>query len=435
MNTVATQRQLDDLQVAYSYCLSQLSHLRERHALRLKTRFPAYESWQQLTPEERRAAVKDTLGDDTPDSISTHFDVLIDRALTAIREHEQHGIRVLAIDDDGYPELLKLIQDPPLVLFVKGSLDALSGGSNAAVIGTRNATATGEKVAFKIAKWLAENRWCVVSGLAKGIDTAAHRGTLEAHSPTVAVMATPLNKVYPAENRELADEILQHGGCWVSEYPLWKKPFRSAFVQRDRIQSGMCVAVIPVQTDVEGGTMHTVRFAEQQRRLVLCPRPIQAEQASKQYAGIRALIESHRAQPFSGEEYDRVLECLKERRTELLLKTAQEASSSPLSEIPTVTMLYTPRERSIAEPDPNKATMAEPPTFQGGFGFVEERPKSKRAKTDRKELQRHIALLEQLARELIDARRSDGTLFADIQDVKDWLEQKIRVLRGSTDNP
>ena len=179
--------------------------------------------------------------------------------------------------------------------------------------------------------------------------------------------------------------------------------------------------------------MHTVRFRSSNGDSCYVLDRFKESRPRSNMPGIRALIESHRAQPFSGEEYDRVFECLKERRTELL-KTAADAPLKPLAEIPTITMLYARRERSIAEPDPNKATNAEPSTFQGGFGFVEERPKKKRAKSDQKETQRHVALLEQLAQELIDARRSDGTLLADVQDVKDWLEQKIRVLRGSTDN-
>jgi hypothetical protein len=158
---------------------------------------------------------------------------------------------------------------------------------------------------------------------------------------------------------------------------------------------------------------------------------IQGEQASKQYAGIRALIESHRAQPFSGDEYDRVIECLRERRTELL-KTVPDDQGKPLAEVSTITTIYTRREPTIAEPVPTSVTDTEPPAFQVGFGFAEERPNKKRAKSDRMETQRYVALLEQLAQELIDARRPDGSSLADMQDVKDWLEQKIRSLRDES---
>lgn len=433
MSTLATQRHLDDLQVAYSYCLSQLSHLSERSAFKLKKRFPTHQSWLRLTPLERQEATKATLGHDSPNFINTNFDALVERALVDLRNHEREGIRILSIDDSEYPELLKLIQDPPLVLFAKGSIDALSSNSNVAVVGTRNATSAGKKVAFKIAKWLAEHRWCVVSGLAKGIDAAAHKGTLEAQSPTVAVMATPLNKIYPAENRQLAADILDHGGCWISEFPLWKKPYRSAFVQRDRIQSGVAVAVIPVQTDIEGGTMHTVRYAEQQRRLVLCPRPIQGEQFLTQYAGIRTLIESQRAIPFSGEEYAQVLEFLNNRRAELL-KISPDASITQLTEDPVGITADGLSEQKSTEPKPGKPTGKGRGKLQVGFDFVEKLPKRKRQKPRPKEIESQIKLLEQLRDEILDAKRPDGERVSGARDAKEWLEEKIRILRAKADN-
>ncbi len=433
MSTLATPRHLDDLQLAYSYCLSQLSHLSERAAFKLKKRFPTHQSWLRLTPSERQDATKATLGYDSPNFINANFDALVERALVDLRNHEREGIRVLSIDDSEYPELLKLIQDPPLVLFVKGSIDALSGNSNVAVVGTRNATSAGEKVAFKIAKWLAENKWCVVSGLAKGIDAAAHKGTLDARSPTVAVMATPLNKIYPMENRQLAADILDHGGCWITEFPLWKKPYRSAFVQRDRIQSGLSVAVIPVQTDIEGGTMHTVRYAEQQRRLVLCPRPIQGEQFLTQYAGIRTLIESQRAIPFSGEEYGRVLEFLDSRRVELL-KTYPDASVAKLSEVPIGMTTDAPSDQKATESRASKPTPKGRRKLQVGFEFAEELPKRKRRKHNRKEIESQIELLERLRDEVLEATRPDGAKVSDPRDVKEWLEEKIRILGAKADD-
>jgi len=431
MSTLATQRNVNDVQVAYSYCLSQLAHLSERSALKLKKLFPTYQSWLQLTPSERQDATKAALGTHTPHVTTTNFDALIDRALADIKDHEGQGVRVLSIDSDEYPELLKQISDPPLVLFVKGAIEAISGNLNVAVVGTRDATPTGEKVAFKIAKWLGEHRWCVVSGLAKGIDAAAHRGTLDAQFRTAAVMATPLNKIYPADNKQLAADILDHGGCWISELPLWKKPHRGAFVQRDRIQSGISVAVIPVQTDVEGGTMHTVRYAEQQRRLVLCPRPIQAEQFARQYAGIRNLIETQRAIPFSGDEYSDILEFLRNRRGELLKTSGQEVSPQ-VAEVPVRTVAGAPDEQKTTEPKPNGAGELElkgRSRLQVGFDFVGEPLKRRQNTRVQKERDSRIQLLEELRDEILGAKRADGANVLDAQDVKEWLDEKIRTLR------
>ena len=434
MSTLATQRHTDDLQTAYSYLLSHLSNLGERSALKLKKRFPTHQSWLQLSPSERQEATKTTLGSDPPTVITTNFDALIERALTDIRNHEREGIQIVSIDDTGYPKLLRLIDDPPLVLFVKGAIDALSANSNVAVVGTRDATSAGERVAFKIAKWLGEHTWCVVSGLAKGIDTAAHKGTLDGKFPTAAVMATPLNKIYPKENRKLADEILDHGGCWISEFPLWKKPYRSAFVQRDRIQSGLSVAVIPVQTDIEGGTMHTVRFAEQQHRLLLCPRPIQPEQSLRQYAGIRQLIESERAVPFSGEEYGRVLEFLRDRRAKLL--------DTPLDNKPIINLsgvvLFSGAGVATEQKSGEGPMQTNPPRnnrrrLQAGFPFIEDGSNKKRRKPSAKQMELQVKVLEELRDEILEAKRPDGARLLDPADVKRWLEEKIKILRAKTD--
>jgi len=447
MTNLATERETSELQIAYSYCLSHLAHLGERSSVKLKTSFPTYESWVQVSPSEREEGAKRALGSDSKNVSTLNFDSLIERAFVDFKKHQREGIRILSIDSSEYPQLLKLIPDPPLVLFVKGSIDALADSSNVAVVGTRDATPTGEKVASRIAKWLGENKWCVVSGLAKGIDSAAHRGALDVRWRTVAVMATPLNKIYPAENRQLANDILDQGGCWISELPLWKKPHRGAFVQRDRIQSGMSVAVVPVQTDVEGGTMHTVHYAEQQHRLVLCPRPIESEQSVKQYAGIRHLIETGRAVQFSSNEYERILESLSTRRNELSNIPQQERPREPAGQEPVTRVDESPVERAGRQADEmqsngvqseglqpdgvseKKSKRKKRSRLQVGFDFIEEPVAEKpKKKSGKKEKQIQIRLLEQLRDEICDAKRPDGGSVSDAGDMKLWLEEKIRAL-------
>ena len=117
---------------------------------------------------------------------------------------------------------------------------------------------------------LAESDICVVSGLAEGCDTAAHRGCLRGHGTTVAVMAHGLHTVYPASNRDLAEEIVANDGCLVSEYPPDTRAQRSYFVERDRLQSALSRAVLVIETDVEGGTMHTVKACLAQKRILAC---------------------------------------------------------------------------------------------------------------------------------------------------------------------
>ena len=232
---------------------------------------------------------------------------LLMRSQSRVTDHLTAGIRPLAITEADYPPLLRLIPDPPPVLYAKGNIDILKVLDAVAIIGTRSPTALGVDVASRAARRFAQSGFVVVSGLAKGIDSAAHRSACEAGF-TVAVLANSLDTVYPAENRKLAEGILRGGGTLVSELALGEQTFKNAFVRRDRIQSGLSLAVIPVQTDIEGGTMHTVRFAETQKRLLFCPAPPQQESKCKEYAGIWHLIRSGRARPFDPEVLTQIRE-------------------------------------------------------------------------------------------------------------------------------
>jgi DNA processing protein len=193
-----------------------------------------------------------------------------DRAFEELENSTASGIKFFAFHDEGYPERLRNIPDPPAVLYVKGDVTGLHAAKCLAVVGTREPTSYGESVARKSAATAAEQGFIIVSGLAHGCDTLGHEGCLDAHGMGVAVMAHGLDKVYPAANRELAKRLIENGGCLVSEYPLGVTPMRTAFAERDRIQSGLSDAVLVVETDVKGGTMHTVRFSREQRRALAC---------------------------------------------------------------------------------------------------------------------------------------------------------------------
>lgn len=435
MSGLAISRSAEELQVAYDYWLSQMTHLSERSALRFKGLFPTFESWDARPASEREDAARTILGDDRFRVLTMNFDSAIERALKDLKSHETRGIKVLSMHSPFYPDLLKQIPDAPLLLFVRGAVETLLENMNVAVIGTRDTTPTGEKVAKRIAKWLGEHRWCIVSGLAKGIDTAAHRGALEAKAKTIAVMATSLDKVYPAENRELADQILDSGGCWVSELALWRKPHRGSFVQRDRIQSGLSVAVIPVQTDIEGGTMHTVRFAEQQKRLLLCPRPIDQESSLKQYAGIKRLIESHRAKAFASDQYGEILDALSKSLTALV--------GSSIPEVDKLTMTNVARDNenkdlcgeARGEDEQEKPKSRKPKRMarlQGDFDFVTDlndgKPTKPRGRS-KKSVAIEIEILRQLVLEIEDVKKTGDTGLSGIDAVKSWLESKIKALK------
>lgn len=180
------------------------------------------------------------------------------------------GVLTFSLYDDRYPARLKRISDPPAVLFVRGSADGLKKERSVAIVGTREPTPYGAKVARRCGQNAAEIGWAIVSGLAHGCDTLAHEGCLDSRGTGVAVLAHGLDKVYPAANRQLADRLLDGGGCLVSEYPIGKAPIRAAFAERDRIQSGLSDCVVVIETDIKGGTMHTVNFSREQGRPLAC---------------------------------------------------------------------------------------------------------------------------------------------------------------------
>jgi DNA processing protein len=180
------------------------------------------------------------------------------------------GVQAFSYHDEEYPSRLRTIPDPPAVLFVRGVASSLHGSKSIAIVGTREPTPYGVKVAEKSGQTAAEDGFAVVSGLAHGCDTYGHEGCLRGHGVGIAVMAHGLDRVYPAANRKLAEQLIEHGGCLVSEYPIGATPFRSAFAERDRIQSGLADGVLVIETDVKGGTMHTVRFSREQHRQLAC---------------------------------------------------------------------------------------------------------------------------------------------------------------------
>jgi DNA processing protein len=164
-----------------------------------------------------------------------------------------------------YPERLKEIYDPPPVLWVRGDAGLLARPA-IAVVGTRHPTPYGSGVAEMLSRDLAARRLLIVSGMARGIDSSAHRGALAARMPTVAVWGTGIDVVYPKENKKLAEEILATGGAIVSELPMGTFPAPQNFPRRNRILSGLSVAVLVVEASENSGTRVTARCAAEQNR-------------------------------------------------------------------------------------------------------------------------------------------------------------------------
>lgn len=177
-------------------------------------------------------------------------------------------VRILTPADDDYPRLLREIHDPPLALYVCGDTSALDTAC-AAIVGTRTPTQYGRETASQFAYRLAQAGVTVVSGLARGIDTEAHRGALRAKGRTVAVLGSALDRLYPAENRDLARLIATSGGAVVSEYPFGRQADRQTFPMRNRIVSGLSRAVLVAEAGITSGTLITAGQAVEQGRPVL----------------------------------------------------------------------------------------------------------------------------------------------------------------------
>ncbi len=204
---------------------------------------------------------------------------------------EDLGIHILGLGDPGYPALLKTIDDPPPVLYVRGHLEALSGTA-VAVVGTRRASEAGLLIARTIAQALVKRDITVVSGLALGIDAAAHRGALDSHGRTVAIMAHGLHTILPRTNKDIGQALLEQGGALVSEHPPGVLPRRAEFVRRNRMQSGMSICSIIVESDVQGGAMHQANFTRKQGRPLLTVLRASPDAGGLNEAGARHLISS-----------------------------------------------------------------------------------------------------------------------------------------------
>ena len=206
----------------------------------------------------------------------------IERELELINKY---GCQVLTLYDEAYPQHLKEIDSPPLVLYIKGELtpeDSLS----ISLVGSRNAKDYGRKVSYRLSYQLAQRGLTVVSGLARGIDTSAHRGALEAGGRTIAVMGNGLSVIYPAANRDLVKKI-ETSGALISEFPVGVKPKPGNFPRRNRIISGLTLGTVVVEASNRSGALITARLAGEQGREVFA---VPGEIFSELSAGTHRLI-------------------------------------------------------------------------------------------------------------------------------------------------
>ncbi|MBQ6473140.1 MAG: DNA-processing protein DprA [Victivallales bacterium] len=214
-----------------------------------------------------------------------------------LRLAQAAGVTIVQPQDDAYPPLLRNIHDPPLCLYVRGKLAALRQTEMAiAIVGSRAATNYGRKIAAMLAEGASMAGWPVVSGLARGIDTAAHEATLRFGGVTLAVIGSGLSAIYPKENLGLAAAIAERGGAVLSEFPMRYQPDKRSFPMRNRIISGICQGTIVVEAGVKSGSLITAAQALEQGRTVFAvPGMVDAPFARGCHALIRdgaTLVES-----------------------------------------------------------------------------------------------------------------------------------------------
>lgn len=247
----------------------------------LLERFGSAAAIMQATPGQLRGVphIGEKLANDFHQAIRQ---LEVDKEVSLI---EANGVQVIALKMPTYPAALALTADPPHVLYFKGTIEPRDSKA-VGIVGSRHCTAYGRRVAERLATGLVQNGYTVVSGLARGIDGAAHQGALKASGRTLAVLAGGLSKIYPPEHAELAEQV-QASGALITEAGMSMQPMAGMFPARNRIISGLSKAVVIVEAAERSGALITARHAAEQGRTVFAvPGPVDSAASG----GTNALI-------------------------------------------------------------------------------------------------------------------------------------------------
>jgi DNA processing protein len=252
----------------YWVAFGSVPNIRSEHWQKVISYFPKLEdAWNSRTGDLLSAG----LSERWIDNFSNHRKKVIpDKLMENLYKNQ---IDVINITEDGYPPNLKEIYTPPILLYIKGELTE-SEINSIAIVGSRKGTDYGKRATFEIAKELSKSGVTVVSGLALGLDTEAHKGALSGGGRTIAVLANGLNFIYPTSNTELGKLIINNG-CLISEQPPDMPALRQNFPARNRIISGLSLGTLITEAGEHSGTLHTASFAiEQNRQIYAIPGPI-----------------------------------------------------------------------------------------------------------------------------------------------------------------
>ena len=193
---------------------------------------------------------------------------------------ERSGVRILTLFDDAYPDVLRHLYDPPMVLYVRGTLPEFGNNRNLAIVGTRRVSRYGAEVTRRLAADAAAAGLVIVSGLALGVDTIAHQASVDANMPTVAVLGGGLARLHPQENLELARRIIETGGAVISEFPMRFPVSRTSFPRRNRIVARLADAVLVTEAGVDSGALITADLASEYNLVMAVPGRVDNPQAA-----------------------------------------------------------------------------------------------------------------------------------------------------------
>jgi DNA processing protein len=204
-------------------------------------------------------------------------------------------IESISFTEDGFPTRLLSIPNPPSILYYLGNISLVNAIKLIAIVGTRTPSPEGIEECQFITEWFVKRGYCVVSGLARGIDSVAHETCLKYGGKTIAVLPSGIGNIYPNENKELSENIVESGGLLLSEYPENTSPRKPYFIQRDRLQSGLSQGVVVIESEITGGTMHTANFAIKQNRHLGCLEFSQGLENQSIRSGNQLLLSSGKA--------------------------------------------------------------------------------------------------------------------------------------------
>lgn len=229
---------------------------------------------------------------------------LLKQAEEIIKKSKELDIKIITFTNRYYPNILKQIKDPPAFLYIKGKYITKSDEKAVGCVGSRNTTNFGITAVQAIVEPLTNEKFTIVSGLAIGIDSEAHKTCVNANGRTIAVLAHGLDQIYPKENKDLAEGIMVNGGTLVSEYPVGINPDKFRFVERNRIIAGLSKGIILFESKEKSGSMHTVNYSLENKRPVFCPVPTVMKES---VLGLVKLIEDKKAIPLSNKNDYRIV--------------------------------------------------------------------------------------------------------------------------------